>query len=152
MKTIVENGVTTSLQLPIMETPSPFDVKVPNFESNIPQHLLLNASPQDKWIMENLSILTQKTDWQTEELIKGGETFERIEAQTTKTNGRTTKNEEAINKLNDELAPVRFVTKWGKNKYVWFLLIVLFFIGIPYIASLNLTLKSFIGIFQYLFN
>ena len=69
--------------------------EVPDFQSDIPEHLLTNASPQDKYIMENLSILGQKSNWLTEtqktqfERLDGLVTSsEEIRIQTTKTNGK----------------------------------------------------------------
>lgn len=148
-----------------METPSPFRVQVPDFQSNIPAYLLQNASAQEKFMMENLSTLIQKTDWQTEQLIKGGESFDRIEGQIKIANGRTSKNEEAIKfikeatdrfeaKLNGfdaEMKPIRFVKKWGASKWVALGLIVLVCVGIPWINSLHLTLKSFTALFSAAF-
>lgn len=68
--------------------------EVPDFQSDIPAHLLTNASPQDKYIMENISILGQKSNWLTETQKKQSEALEdlkkevgEVKVQTTKTNG-----------------------------------------------------------------
>ncbi len=148
-----------------MDKKTPFDINVPNFESDIPAYLLKDATEKDQYIMKSLSVLMQKTDWQTEKLVEGAESFEhisqtqkKIEEQMKIANGRTTKNEISIKENNvkidaihEELAPVRFLVKWGKNKYVLVGLVVLIFIGIPYISSLNLTFKSFVSIFKALY-
>lgn len=76
--------------------------EVPDFQSDIPAHLLTNASPQDKYIMENISILGQKSNWLTQTQKKQSENLEELKTeigevkhelsevrvQTTKTNGR----------------------------------------------------------------
>lgn len=73
----------------------------PEFQSDIPSHLLENATPQDKWIMENISILNQKTNWLTEMRRYDSERLHEMDGisketleQTKKTNGRVNKLEE----------------------------------------------------------
>jgi hypothetical protein len=141
-----------------METPSPFRIQVPDFKSEIPEHLLLEASPQDKWIMENLSVLTQKADWHTAKLVEGADSFERlsvgqkrIEELQKIANGRTSKNEELAKKLNEEMEAVRFVKKWGSKKFVWVFITIIFLVGIPYVASVHFTIENFAGIIKLLF-
>lgn len=82
--------------------------EVPDFQSDIPAHLLTNASPQDKYIMENLSILGQKSNWLAESQKFQSQALRELKAetselkaeskeiriQTTKTNGRVTALEE----------------------------------------------------------
>jgi hypothetical protein len=57
------------------------------FQSDIPEHLLANVSPQDRYIMEKISILSQATHWLSESQKEQVKALEEIRIQTTKTNG-----------------------------------------------------------------
>lgn len=79
----------------------------PSFSSSIPEHLLENSSPQDRWMMENISIMSQKHDWLAQEQSAQSEQLEgltmvvgEIKEQTTKTNGRVTVLEDEKKKLD----------------------------------------------------
>lgn len=88
--------------------------QAPHFQSDIPPHLLANVSPQERYIMEHLSILGQRGVWLEQvqkeqsnslENLKG--ITEEIKAQTTKTNGsvlllkdQAKKAEEVVNFYN----------------------------------------------------
>lgn len=141
-----------------MESLPPFTVEVPEFKSDVPAFLLEDASPKDRYFLETLSKLSQAQIWQTQELIRGGEVRNQIATQVKIANGRTAKNEEAIKVINDltiridrEMEPVRFVSKWGSNKYVLLGVAVLILVGIPFVASLGLTFGSFTGLFTAIF-
>ena len=89
--------------------------EVPEFQSDIPPHLLTNASPQDKYIMENLSVLGQKSNWLTdtqktqfERLDKLAQASEEIRVQTTKTNGK-------VIALQEQAEQTHMVTEFYKT-------------------------------------
>ena len=68
------------------------ELKMPEYESSIPEHLLEGVSKDTKFIMENLNIQTQYIKWLCEAAINTNE-------QVRKTNGRLTKVEEWKNRL-----------------------------------------------------
>ena len=83
----------------------------PVFTSKIPEYLLSDASAADKWIMENLSILSQASDWHTDELIRQTGEMERhsaqlnsIETQAIKTNGRVTSLEKNVTEITPKIS------------------------------------------------
>ncbi len=108
----------------------------PVFSSSIPEYLLAEATPRDKWMMENISILTQASVWHTDELCKQTDKIDSIEIQTTKTNGRVTKVEEKLlthddqfKKIGEDLVTYQWTrkvigTKWGVAAVV-----TIFFVG-----------------------
>lgn len=65
---------------------------VPQFQSQIPDYLLKDASDQDKHIMAQLSVLTQVSEWSIKAHISTMESVRR-------TNGRLIRAEEDIKSL-----------------------------------------------------
>jgi hypothetical protein len=57
------------------------EVKLPDLKSDIPVHLLTDASPESKYILEQLSVLSQYAKWSAPVLVETNQ-------QTRKTNGR----------------------------------------------------------------
>lgn len=99
---------------------------IPPFESNIPEHLLQEASPKDKWLMENISVLTQKTDWVLKETEKQSTELKEIRFQTQVTNGRLLKAEgklkvldEWVDDLKEIVITKRFIQKVGSSRWTW---------------------------------
>jgi hypothetical protein len=64
--------------------------------SRIPDYLLKDCTPAQKWLMENVFDLKQNI----KSLQEG---LERVEIQTTKTNGRVTKSEDNIENLQNQI-------------------------------------------------
>ena len=113
--------------------------KQPEFQSNIPSYLLETATPQDKWMMENMSVLSQKTNWLAQEQERQStalgelkEKTESIETQTKKTNGRTTKNEDDIKHIQEKF---NFVSTVFNNKFTWVAMAGFFLFGYPFILE-----------------
>jgi len=75
--------------------------EVPDFQSDIPEHLLANVSPQDKYIMENISILSQRGDWLAKVQGEQVKALEEIRIQTTKTNGSVVTLKEQAKKAEE---------------------------------------------------
>jgi hypothetical protein len=67
----------------------------PEFRSQIPPHLLADASDAEKHIVEQLSILTQFAQWSTTAHIS---TMESVR----KTNGRLIRAEENLKEIQDD--------------------------------------------------
>lgn len=116
--------------------------KQPSFSSDIPEHLLANATPESRWLMQNVSALTKKTDYLVSEQIEQSSKLVRIETQVNHTNGRLLKVEKKIDQLeitdqaeNDIrpdlhqiVATKRLAGKMVVSKYFW-IGIGLFIIG-----------------------
>jgi len=114
----------------------------PEFSSTIPEHLLTKATPEIKWIMENMSVLTQKSDYLVTTQQEQSATLGRIITQCEKTNGRVTKNEaeistlkqfaQNINELTPDLRDIigvkHFSERYLFNKYS-FLVLCVFILG-----------------------
>ena len=106
------------------------------FQSDIPDHLLTNADPQSKWLMENMSVVLQATDYLVSEQTKQSDKLEKIEKQVNHTNGRLLKAEGEISEVKEILkedveikqdvkqivAAKRLIEKLGKSKYFWIIL------------------------------
>jgi hypothetical protein len=54
----------------------PADEKCPEFRPSIPSHLLENAAPGQKFLMERISVLIQSQKWQGEKLIELAKTLQ----------------------------------------------------------------------------
>lgn len=105
--------------------------EVPDFQSDIPAHLLTNASPQDKYIMENISILIQKSNWLAQTQKMQSESLDELKAeslalkaeskeiriQTTKTNGRVSALEEAGREVKNVIKKYETVKSIITNKF-----------------------------------
>jgi hypothetical protein len=105
--------------------------EVPDFQSDIPAHLLTNASPQDKYIMENISILSQKSNWLTQTQKMQNESLDELKAeslelkaeskeiriQTTKTNGRVSALEDAGKEVKDVMKTYKTAKSIVFNKF-----------------------------------
>lgn len=121
----------------------------PSFKSDIPPHLLENATPQDRWIMENMSVLTQKSDWLADEQIAQSSSLEslktevsEIKAQTTKTNGRTSTNETDIANLKREIkahdtvvGPLKAFGGIMTKKWTWIAIAGFFLFVYPWVLE-----------------
>lgn len=75
----------------------------PTFQSQIPAHLLVDASPAEQHIMSELNILRQCAEWSTNAHLETNRLVR-------KTNGRLLKAEEDIEEMKDERKS--FITGW----------------------------------------
>lgn len=103
----------------------------PSFSPKLPEYLLNESSPKDKYMLEQLSLMSQTQDWLIEETVKQSVKLEevkeqanRIETQTLKTNGRVTKLEDkntGDKETDDEVKKIvgakLFIGKYLLNKY-----------------------------------
>lgn len=125
--------------------------KYPNFISQIPDYLLSDLPPADKWVIENINVINQKMDWQTNKLNN-------IEVQTMKTNGRVTNLEENVvilqkNAEDDKnvIDKVKFIYNLSKtlvtNNFFWIAFVFLFVLSVQYIAGMPLGVNQLIKFF-----
>ena len=70
----------------------------PEFKSSIPNHLLADISDKDRFIIEQLSIMGQKSDWLVHETQEQSKELVIIKTETKTTNGKIAK---AILDIND---------------------------------------------------
>jgi hypothetical protein len=54
-------------------------LEVPKFESKIPAHLLNRLSDQEKWLVETLSKIDQKSDWFMAAIMRTNEIHREID-------------------------------------------------------------------------
>ena len=59
-------------------------LELPVFESKIPAHLVNKMSDQEKWLVETISKLDQKTDWLLSKLVETSGHVLEIDIRTTK--------------------------------------------------------------------
>ena len=123
--------------------------KPPQFSSNIPPHLLEGSSDSDKFIMEQLSVMGQKSDWlmhetgqQSEVLEVHSKNLQAVDEKLKFTNGKIAsamisidalqrrKEEEKVR--DEELAQIilakKFAERYMFNKYS-FLALCVFILG-----------------------
>lgn len=119
--------------------------KTPHFHSSIPEHLLANANPEMKWIMENMSVLTQKSDYLVTTQQEQSAKLDLLDSRAEYTNGKIAMAITEIDDLQKErdaqkedladiIATKKFIIKYFFNK--WGLVItVIFILGV--ISLLN---------------
>jgi hypothetical protein len=71
------------------------ELQTPTFKSQIPEYLMSDASAPEKYIMEQLSVLTQTSEWSTKAHLS---TMQSVR----KTNGRLIRAESDIKELQDD--------------------------------------------------
>lgn len=59
-------------------------IELPEFESKIPPHLVNKMSDQEKWLVEAISKLDQKTDWLLQKMVETGGAVLDIDIRTAK--------------------------------------------------------------------
>lgn len=100
--------------------------------AKIPEYLLANVSPPDKWLMENVFELKQNVN-------SLGETVSRVEKQCLITNGRVTSAENDIVKLENEIKSwssfKKSVFKIVGNKYFLAIMVAIVFIALYPVVS-----------------
>jgi hypothetical protein len=139
---------------------SPFStlmpLEKPHFTSQIPAHLLQDATDRDKYILESLSVITQNNNWLVDETIRQScklETLEKtvgeVKTQTTLTNGRVTRLEDkntANKESEDELKKILVVKNW-----IWKLLSSKLFWTVSTVTTILLVKSGFFSLlFQWL--
>jgi len=109
--------------------------KPPIFSSNIPDYLISNATPEIKWIMENMSMMAQKSDYLVTTQQEQGVKLDGLEERAKYTNSKIAKailDIDTINKeresekidLADLLVTKRFAEKYLFNKWGAIVLVV----------------------------
>lgn len=104
--------------------------EIPHFKSDIPEHLLADATPQNRYIMENISVLNQKGNWLAENQQKLGTTIDEIKVQTTKTNGSVIALKAQAADAEEVVKFYKTTKKFLSKKWFWIsvaIAIVLFF-------------------------
>ena len=142
--------------------------KPPQFNSNIPPHLLESSSDGDKFIMEQLSVMGQKSDWLMNETCQQSEVLEthskKLECVGEKlnfTNGKIAaamisidtlqRQKEAEKARDEELAQIimakKFAERYFFNKWaaIVLLAVILGMIDIFKIPQINSFVTSLIG-------
>ncbi len=76
---------------------------IPEFTSNIPEHLLAGNDEARKWMMNELSKSSQKFDWLARENLRQSATLDRVEILGKITNGRVTKLESGAIEVKNTL-------------------------------------------------
>lgn len=108
----------------------------PTFTSSIPDHLLADLSPKDKYIIEQLSIMSQQQTWQVKKL-------ENLDERVAFANSKTSKVIQDIELLNiksleykkiekdvmDMVEKKRFVYKYLLNKK-FLIILAIFCLGL----------------------
>ncbi len=126
---------------------SPRDSKPP-FTSDIPPFLLDGSTPKEIWLYNNISVLSQKTEYlvdeqgkQSLELGKQNKELATIKEQCLKTNGRVSKHdsqlgiiEEITKDLRDIVGTKRFVEKALVSRW-FYMFLGIFIVGIVAIAK-----------------
>jgi len=118
----------------------------PQFNSNIPEHLLANVNPEMKWIMENMSVLTQKSDYLVTTQGEQSAKLDILDGKATVTNGKIAQAILDINTINEERAAQkqdlsdiigikRFGEKYLFNKWGAVVLVIFIFGSIKVIET-----------------
>lgn len=139
-----------------MAMPKDEELQVPDFKPRVPEYILAEIKPSEKYMLESLSELQQKTDWQSEVLKHTYNEAREAHTQAKKTNGRVNVIEDAVGKLQKEselLSEYVPLIAFSKKKYGKVILGLSLFLSLfviyPYILSLGLdkileTLISFL--------
>lgn len=59
-------------------------LELPTFESKIPPHLVNKMTDQEKWLVETISKLDQKTDWLLQKMVETSGQVLEIDVRTTR--------------------------------------------------------------------
>lgn len=88
---------------PVLKSTYP-PLEKPDFKSQIPPHLLTEATEAEKYILENLSILAQSTEWSTKAHLSH-------DLNLRYTNGRLREAESKIEEITEERGRWTFSAK-----------------------------------------
>jgi hypothetical protein len=143
----------------------PMPLQKPSFQSKIPDYLLLEASPKEKFILEQLSIIGQGQDWIMDETTKQSSKLEDLDGKITEvddklrfTNGKIgnamiqikaleDKNT-ASKESEDELKKILVVKNW-----IWKLFSSKLFWTVSTVTTILLVKSGFFSLlFQWLSN
>jgi hypothetical protein len=121
----------------------------PSFDSKVPEYLLKDASDKDKYIIEQLSIIGQQSNWVIDETIKQSVKLETLDEKVSYTNGSVNEHKKLISELNETKEDVnqivsvkRFVCRYLLNRYS---IAVSFVFGLGFIKILtNSELREFL--------
>lgn len=124
---------------------------MPDFKPDIPEYLLAGASPAERYLIEKVSVLDKKTDWQSTELIDQGTTQDQILVEARRTNGRITKLETDVVDLQGLAASARadlkvldLALKVMRSKWFWIAVGLVLFGVFPFLYSMHFTLHDLI--------
>jgi hypothetical protein len=125
--------------------------KRPNFNSQIPEHLLTDSSPRDRYMLEQLSVIRQETNWQTDKLLEVDgilqETRGKVEHLVSDIETLKGKDFE-YQKLKEDLVEIvevkQFVDKyiWNRNFLVIFIIFLIGFVKIMYSPTVLEWIKT----------
>lgn len=106
----------------------------PSFDSKVPEYLLKDASDKDKYIIEQLSIIGQQSNWVVDETIKQSAKLETLDSKVSYTNGSVNEHKKLISELNETKEDVnqivsakRFICRYLLNRYSLGILFVFIF-------------------------
>lgn len=83
---------------------STMSLQKPSFKSNLPDYLLQDASPRDRYVLENLSIIGQTHEWLVDETIKQSKQLGAVDEKVSFTNGKVKQALLQIKALEDKNA------------------------------------------------
>jgi hypothetical protein len=116
----------------------------PKFESSVPEYLLKDATEKDKFIIEQLSIIGQQSNWVIDETIKQSEKLESVDTKVSYTNGKVgaailqikaledknTADREQEEQVRQIVKTKKFIEKFIYNKTFWIGFAVFVFFGV----------------------
>lgn len=124
---------------------------MPDFKPDIPEYLLAGASPAERYLIEKVSVLDKKTDWQSTELVEQGTVQDSILAETKRTNGRVSKLETDVVDLQGlatsaraDLKVLDLALKVMRSKWFWIAVGLVLFGVFPFLYSMHFTLHDLI--------
>lgn len=134
------------------------DLTPPEFKSNVPEVLINGLSDVDRYVVEQLSILNQKNDWQTSKIAEQAIVLKEVAKQTQKTNGRVTQLEDKSQNFDKRLSEdkevidtAKKIVKMLSNKYILIAILASFVIFwhlialVPVGAAIKLLTGAMIG-------
>lgn len=124
------------------QLPSEYDpLEKPEFKPNVPDFLLQDATPQDKYIIERLDLLAQHAEWSTQAHLRTHEELRYTNGKVRHNKAVNDRLEEDVGKLNEQAKAVspflkgleHFANLWQYKVFRWiFSLGIIFVIFVLY--------------------